>query len=64
MSCENCSNYECVYKTNGRARIGITEDLEIFVVTDDGIIRIETKDLFWEVDSKTFDLPDDYPWKD
>ena len=37
ISCQNCSNYECVNKTNGRVRIGITEDHEIFVVTDDAI---------------------------
>lgn len=35
-----------------------------FELTDDGIIRIETDDTLWEVDSKTFDLPDDIPWKD
>ena len=35
-----------------------------FELTDDGIIRIESDDMQWEVDSKTFDLPDDFPWKD
>ena len=35
-----------------------------FRLSEDGIILIETENVLWEVDSKTFELPDDIPWKD
>ena len=39
-------------------------DSHSFELTGDGIIRIESVDCLWEVDSKTFELPDELPWKD
>ena len=35
-----------------------------FSLDENGIIHIETDDIKWDVDSKTFELPEDIPWKD